>query len=133
MQFTTAQVPGHEHIVIIRLNGDLDAESAEDFDHKAALVVEGGASDVLLDLSELVFMSSAGIQAMNTLYYNLHPVGSQEEKKAISKGIRAGTYEAPHLKLLNPNERVQHVLRMAGLDMYIGAYQDEDIAVLAFG
>ena len=132
MDILAEYIPGKDNLVILRLKGELDSNSVAEFDNELSVIMEDEPSHILIDLSDLEFMSSAGVRALNTLYYQLHPTGSAEEKKAISQGIRAGTYEAPHLKLLDPTERVIHVLRMSGLDMYLGVYNDEGEAIAAF-
>ena len=132
MDILAEYIPGKDNFVILRVKGELDSNSVTELDKELETIMSEGATDLLLDMSELEFMSSAGIRSLNTLYYQLHPTGSAEEKKAVSLGIRAGTYEAPHLKLFGPTERVIHVLRMSGLDMYLGVYDDESKAIAAF-
>jgi hypothetical protein len=50
----------------------------------------------------------------------------------IHQEIRKGTYEAPHLKLLNPKKRIFDSIQMVGLDMYLGIYTDEFEAISSF-
>ena len=85
-----------------------------------------------MDLAGVPFLSSAGIRALHGLYTLLHPVGSEQGQAEVYQGISAGNYAAPHLKLLRPNRKVDEVIKMAGLDMYLKSYQDESEAVKAF-
>jgi len=73
----------------------------------------------LLDLTDLQFISSAGLRSLHTLFYDLHPEGSEEFQRILNEGVREGTYKAPHLKLLNPGSRVREFLEMSGVEMYM--------------
>ena len=131
MEIIVSQAKGRVPVTIMRLKGDLDYLSADDFDAKARKAVENGAKDILVDLSGVAFMSSVGIRSLHQLYDLVH-AGESEEKKAVYKGILSGTYKAPHLKLLNPNQRVFESIKLIGLDMYIDIFKDEPEAIAAF-
>jgi anti-anti-sigma factor len=132
MEITASTVQGKVPVSEIFLKGDLDASSAEAFNDATAKLVEGGAKNILIDMSGVPFMSSAGIRSLHALYISLHPTGSEGEKDAVYKGISAGTYSAPHLKLLNPNKKVTEAIKLSGLDMYLKIYHNEQEAVEAF-
>jgi anti-anti-sigma factor len=132
MEITTSIVQSRVPVTVMRLEGDLDANSAESFNAAVAAVIEGGARDVLIDLSAVPFLSSAGIRSLHALYTQLHPGGSEQEKDAVYKGISAGTYSAPHLKLLKPTHKVEEVIKLSGLDMYLKMYTNESEALAAF-
>lgn len=106
--------------------------SVDQFESAASEAIKNGASNLLIDLTDVQFMSSAGIRSINSLYYRLHPKVSDESEKLIHQEIRKGTYEAPHLKLLNPQKRILDSIKMVGLDMYLGIYSDEFEAIAAF-
>jgi anti-anti-sigma factor len=132
MEITTSIVQGKVPVSVIALKGDLDASSAAAFDAAAAKTVADGAKDILIDMSGVPFMSSAGIRSLHALYILLHPSGSEKEKDSVYKGISAGTYSAPHLKLLNPNKKVTEAIKLSGLDMYLKIYTHEKEAIEAF-
>ena len=121
-----------DNVTVLRLKGDLDASTSDAFLAKANQAIRNGAQNILVDLSNVSFLSSAGIRALHSLYTQLHPSGTTAEKEAVYKGINAGTYEAPHLKLLKPNRKVEDVIKLAGLDMYLKSYTDEEDALAAF-
>ena len=131
MEIVVSQAQGRVPVTIMRLKGDLDYISTDDFDAQARKVVENGAKDILIDLSGVGFMSSVGIRSLHTLYDLVH-ASETEEKKAVYKGVLSGTYKAPHLKLLKPTRRVHDTLSTVGLDMYIDIFGDEQQALAAF-
>lgn len=132
MEITISQAQGKVPVTVIRLKGNLDANSAGEVNEGAQKAIQGGAKDILLDLSKVDFMSSAGIRSITMLYEELNPAISEAEKAEISRGIRAGTYRALHLKLLNPSKRVVSVLQMAGLDMFLETFSNERKAISSF-
>jgi anti-anti-sigma factor len=132
MNISISTLQGRVPITVLRPQGNLDASTSDEFSSAAAKVVADGAKDILIDLSEVPFVSSAGIRALHTLYNSLHPAGTGQDKEDVYKGISAGTYAAPHLKLLYPNKKVSEALKLAGLDMYLKMYDSELEAVAAF-
>ncbi len=131
MEIIVSQAQGRVPVTIMRLKGDLDYISADDFDAQARKAVENGAKDILIDLSGVAFMSSVGFRSIDNLYDLVHRDES-EKKKDVFQGIASGTYKAPHLKLLCPNNRVHESIKMIGLDMYIDIFEDEQKAIAAF-
>jgi len=118
-QVTISQAQGRVPVSILQLAGKFDTNAADEFDRQAREVVEAGAKDVLVDMSQVEYMSSAGLRCIHNLFYQLHPQGSEEYNRIVNEGIPQGTYKAPHMKLLNPNKRVKESLRMVGIDMYM--------------
>ena len=116
----------------MRLSGDFDTNSYKAFDDTAQDEIDNGSLNFLVDFTDVPFMSSAGIRSLNALYKQLHTGLSEDEKAAARKGIREGDYAAPHLKLLNPSDKVCDVLKMTGLEMYLGIYEDEAQALASF-
>ena len=119
-------------VTMLRLEGDFDLVGADEFDKQVASLFQEDVEDIIIDFSKVSFMSSAGIRSINEIYYQLHPYDQEEFKEKISPGIRKGTYKAPHLKLLKPNDKVANTLKMVGLDMYLEVYDDEIEALKSF-
>jgi anti-anti-sigma regulatory factor len=114
------------------LSGDFDANTAPQFEQVAGEEIGNGAKDFIIDLDNVGFMSSSGIRSLNKLYKILHESDSEQTRKAVSKGVRDGTYQSQHLKLLNPSKDVHDVLKMVGLDMVLGIFDNEQEAIGAF-
>jgi anti-anti-sigma factor len=127
IQAKTAQ--GRVPITILQLEGDLDSSSFQFFEERAKTVIAQGARDLLIDLTQVTFMGSAGMRALNSLVNQLH---TKAELDLIHKGIRDGSAHAPHLKLVGVTPRVHEVLTMTGLDMFIAIYKDTESAIASF-
>ena len=96
---------------------------------RARDLVEQGAQHLVIDLSQVRYLSSAGVRALHAIYLLLRPEGDQA---AVLQGVRDGTYTAPNVKLLKPNNDVRRVLTTTGIDMYLEIYSDLASAVGAF-
>jgi anti-sigma B factor antagonist/stage II sporulation protein AA (anti-sigma F factor antagonist) len=123
---------GSVPVIIIRLEGEFDAASSDQVKHKAHEVIDEGAEYVLLDLSGVPFISSAGIRLIYSLQNQLHPKKPGDEGKAVARSLREGTYISPRLKILNPSNQAMNVFRMIGIDSYIEIYEDEEEAISSF-
>jgi hypothetical protein len=109
------------------LKGDFDSAGADVFDVRTRELVDADARDVLIEMSQVDFMSSAGLRSIHNLFYKLHPEGSEEHKRILKEGVRKGTYKAPHLKLLNPQKRVLESLKAVGVDMYMSILSGDEL------
>ena len=115
LQILTSKENG---VDILHLNGPIDANTQSDLEVKADEVIANGARNILLDLSEVTYMGSAGLRALHVIAGKFGGAG-QAEKFA-------------HVKLLSPSEEVRRVLKTLGFDTYIGTYDNLDQAVKSF-
>ncbi len=88
-----------------------------------------GTHHLVIDLSHVPYMTSAGIRLLNGLFKVFRAGDPAESDAALSKGFREGNFTSMHLKLVNPNESVREVLKTSGLDMVISAYPTVEDAV----
>ena len=129
IQTTTAQ--GRVPVTVLHLKGTLSADSTEVFETSAQQAIDAGTLNMLLDFSELKFISSAGLRVLHQVYLLLRNK-VQESDSVVLKGVADGSYKAEHLKILNPNKDVLKVLQMTGYDMYMAVFTDFNKAVSAF-
>ncbi len=129
MEITVSQEQGHKPVTVLKVSGDLNAATYEQFQSAAKNAIDGGARNVVVDLGSVAYMSSAGMRALNQVFNWLTATGEGEE---IKKGIVSGKIKSPHLKLLNPTPRVLQALKTAGFDMFLEIYHDLKQAVDSF-
>ncbi len=132
MEISVTNNNGRADVAIIRLRGNFDSESYKKFDSAAEAAHRDGARYFVINLSEVPYMSSAGIRSLIGLYKTLSKDMSEQDKQAVRTGIREGGYAYPNQKLVNPTDRVQEVLNTTGLLMYLGIYKNEQEALAAF-
>lgn len=73
--------------VVLAVKGRLDALNAPDFEEEARKLLEQGAVMVLLDLSALEFVSSAGLRAILSLAKGLKSVSGGICFVAVQKDV----------------------------------------------
>lgn len=121
-------------VTVMHVDGNIDAATYQDFQARADELIEGGAHFILVDLTHVPFVSSAGIRALQHIYdrlRNLYP-DSDLSEEAVKQGIRAGTYKSPFLKLLNPSKETAKTFEITGFDMFIEVFNDKDNAIASF-
>jgi anti-anti-sigma regulatory factor len=132
MDISISQQQGNVPVTVFHIRGDINANTYEDLLKQAEQSVQSGARDLVLDMSEVPYMSSAGIRALNAIFRMMRGDSPAESDEAMSKGLRDGSFKSPHLKLVNPNRNVQEVLKMAGFDMFLEIHRNLKDAVASY-
>lgn len=70
-------VPQTVGAVTIKLTGSLDTATAPELEKQLAPVIAGGAKDIVFDLAQLKFISSAGLRVFSTTRKALKERGGQ--------------------------------------------------------
>ena len=130
MEIAVSQAQGSVPVTVLRLTGDLNAATFQQFQNEAKKSIDAGAHNLLVDLGGVHYMSSAGMRALNQIFDWLG--GSPEENAAIKKAVATGKVKSPHLKLLNPAPHVLEALKTAGFDMFLEIHHDLKQAVASF-
>jgi anti-anti-sigma factor len=130
MELTVSQEAGRVPVTVVHVKGNIDSTSYKEFQTRAEQLVDDGAADLLIDLHDVPYVSSAGLRALNQIYNRLRQ--ETEDTAAVSKGVTAGTYKSPHLKLLAPSKRVLETLKMSGFDMFLEVHSQLREAVASF-
>ena len=123
-----ARVP----ITVLHVSGNLDSSTYEAFRSKADELIQKGARHMLVDLSDAPYVSSAGLRALNSIFVRLRELTPDVSEEEMRKGIHAGWYKSPHLKLLNPSRATLVALESSGFSMFLETYTDLKTALAAF-
>lgn len=129
MEVTTWRENGAVPVTVLQVKGDLTA--SEPLVSRARAAFEGGARNMAIDLSQVHFISSAGLQAIHIIYMMLRSADPEEEQSAVS-GIVSGDYKSAHLKLVNPTPNGHKALSTAGYDIFLDIYDNISTAVGSF-
>lgn len=116
---TKEQPPGKPNVVVFHLGGWLDAQSEQELVDAVKLAKNGGAEYVLLEMSKLDVVTSAGIRAMQRSYQLLTP---KEQARKVQ-----------HLKLSSAPAQIYQVLSMTGFLVNVPMYENAQDAVESFG
>lgn len=130
MEITTSQRQGRVPVTIFHITGALT--SNEELEQRAKEAFAAGTRDLLLDIANVPYIATAGLRALHTIYTMLRTSSPEESDEAVKKGIRAGTFVSPHLKLLNPSPHAKEALHVAGYDMFLEIHTDLERALASF-
>jgi anti-anti-sigma factor len=134
MEIKVSTEKGRVPITVMHVDGALDSSTYQTFESSAEELIKGGARHILVDLVHAPFVSSAGLRALNKLFNQLRAINTDTNlsEEEMRKGISAGTYKSPHLKLVNLSKEVRTAFEMSGFDMFIETYTDFDTAIASF-
>lgn len=125
---------GRVPVTVLHVDGNIDSSTYREFESKVEEAIKNGARHILVDLSHSPFVSSAGLRALHSAFNKLRSLdpdaGASEEE--LKKGISAGTYKSPHLKLLNLSPETRTAFETSGFDMFIETFTDMKSAVASF-
>src|SRR5438105_4853736 len=140
MRVATTQVQGRVPVTILEVDGELDATTYQQLIAQARDECDKGARDILLDLSGVPFLSSAGLMAVHSIAAMLRrdePADGEAGRAAPDavstdgggegEGGSAGDADRgfqPHFKLLNPQPKVAQTLEVVGFSLFLEIYTD---------
>jgi anti-anti-sigma factor len=136
MNISVSQVQGNGLISVIKLDGQLDGQNYQELIAKAQELYKAGTRDFLLDLSDLTYISSAGLVAFHSVA--LLARGEQmpdtdsgwSAYRSMGRSSQAGVQK--HVKLLNPRSEVMSILDMVGFGQLFEIFTNVDEAVKSF-
>jgi anti-anti-sigma factor len=134
MEIKVSTESGRVPVTVLHVDGNIDSSTYEQFQSTAKKLIEEGARYLLIDLSHAPFVSSAGLRALHALFNELRSRNPQADlnDEQMKKGISAGTYKSPHLKLLNLSPETKTAFETSGFDMYIDTFTDRNTAIASF-
>ena len=128
LTITTSQIQGKSTVTIMHLNGHLHGSTEHQLLDHARQLYEDGARYILLDLSALDVLSSAGLRAIQNIFRLLTPPGDED----VIRQHREEPYKSPYLKLICPNPQIYYVLNITGFMQSLLIYNNMDDAVKSF-
>jgi anti-sigma B factor antagonist len=110
MEISTEDV---KNVAVLSVSGRVDSATAPDLENGLKKLVEGEKTQIVLDLKNVEYMSSAGLRAM---------VSTLKAVKRVNGDLR----------LASPSPRVEEVLRLAGLTSIFSIHPTREEAVASF-
>jgi len=141
MKITITKTEKPAPVTILHLDGVLDGSNYESLVVEAQKVHAAGGCDLILDLSKLTFISSAGLGALHQVALLFQ--GKNRSRKNESWGsYRWDAYRSvdsdhshrlqEHVKLFSPTRQVREVLDMIGFSSLFEIYTDLQQATASF-
>ena len=111
MEITTKEF---KHCTLLNVEGRVDSATAPQFDQKLEKIIAGGVFKIVIDMSKLEFMSSAGFRAL---------LAAQRQCKRYNRG---------EVLLASVPQRIKEALELAGFTELFRLYPEPLEAVGSF-
>ena len=119
LKISTEEMQGDIPVTVFRLRGWLDAQSEEQLLEAARTTYDNNARYLLIDMTDLDTLTSAGMRALQKVYQIFTPKEDQ--------------FKVAHLKLCNAPPQIYNVLGITGFLQNIPMYESQDAALQSFG
>jgi hypothetical protein len=117
-------------VTILQLAGVLNAQSENTLMEAAHAAHAAHAHFLLLDLTGVTMVTSAGLRAFHNIYrlYTTHAEPEQWETDHPGE-----VYKSPHLKMAGAAPQVHYVLSLSGFLQHLPIYPSAQEAIDSFG
>ena len=119
LRISSEEMQADVPVTVFHLRGWLDAQSEEQLLEAARTSYDNGARYLLIDMSELDTLTSAGMRALQKVYQIFTP--------------KEDHFRIAHLKLCNAPPQIYNVLGITGFLQNIPMYESRDTALESFG
>ena len=119
LRISSEEMQADVPVTVFHLRGWLDAQSEEQLLEAARSAYDGGARYLLIDMTDLDTLTSAGMRALQKVYQIFTPTDSP--------------VKAAHLKLCSAPPQIYNVLGITGFLQNIPMYESIDTALQSFG
>ena len=136
MFITVTEVQGTVPVTVLQIQGEIDASNYQRVTARAKQAYDAGTRNLILDLSEVPFIASSALVALHSVALLMRgeappdPDAGWGALRSIDREREAGLQQ--HVKLLNPQPKVERVLKMAGFDRFFEIYTDQEKAIASF-
>ena len=106
-------VESFKRVDLVTVAGRVDSSNASELDTALQSLLDNNRNNIVLDLSQVTYMSSAGL-------------------RAVVSALRESKKNGGDLRLSSPSERVLEVLELSGLNTLFEKFDDLTHAVGSF-
>ena len=118
-------------IAIMQVKGDLNGSNFMQLTDKAQELFMNPARYLLIDLSEVDSVTSAGLSALHKIAL-LYSGVEQQVRQDFNPNLTHSSNARKYVKLLNPHPDVEKTLEIAGFKLFFKIYRDLDSALASF-
>jgi anti-anti-sigma factor len=133
MEITVTQEKGKVPVSVVHIKGELDTSSYHELVNTAQALYSAGARSLLLDLTDLKFISSAGIASLHIVTKMFR--GEKADPEDVWDTFKEFDRERrlqKHVKLFNPSPEVDYILDILGFKQFFEIYTDLEEAIDSF-
>ena len=117
LEIGVSREEGEKAVAVMRLTGSLDASTQGALEGKAQEAISSGAEYLILDMSGVEYLASAGMRAIHAITNLLSPDDP--------------SMRSARLKVLNPSPAAAKVFKTLGFDSFIDIHNNIDEAIAA--
>jgi anti-anti-sigma factor len=128
LSITTSKIEGETPVTVLHLSGHLHGDTESQFMKHVRQLHQEGALHLLLDLSDVEVLTSAGLRSIHNSFLLFTP----RSDVAVINEHQDEPYKSPFFKLVCPNPNIYYVLNIAGFLQNIPIYNDVEEAVHSF-
>ncbi len=118
-RISSEQMQARVPVTVFHVRGWLDAQSEEQLLEAARTAYDSGARYLLIDMSELNTLTSAGMRALQKVYQIFTP--------------KEDHFKVAHVKLCTAPPQIYNVLGITGFLHNVPMYESMDTALQSFG
>lgn len=135
MNLSNLQAQGRVPVTVLAIEGKLDGSNYRDLIAAAQKLYQSGTRSLLLDLTNMSYMSSSGIAAFHSIAVLMHSGAAPDQEDGWSALRDVGEESSgfrKEVKLFNPQERVDQTLEITGMKRFLEIFTDYQAAVDSF-
>ena len=134
MEITLSFHQANEPVAVMNIKGNVDASNYIQIVNKAQEIYNNPVRNLILDLSEVPFISSAGLVAIHkiALIYSGGKQEVEQEGKETRPDFTHNANARKRVKLLNPQPDVDKTLETTGLKLFFKVFDNLDTALKSF-
>ena len=132
MDIIISQMQGRVPVTVLRINERVNLGNATALEETARIAFQNGMRDLVIDLTDVPSITSAGLRAIQVINKLLSPDPAEVSDAAARTPPAGESLKSRHLKLVNPSPYVLRVLQTAGFDTFLDIYDSVQDAVASF-
>lgn len=128
LTITASDIQGDIAVKVLHLKGHLHGATESHLQDHARQAHEDGCRHLLLDLSDLDVLSSAGLRVIQNVFKLFTPPSDLE----LIRRPGGEPYKSPYFKLVCPNQQIYYILNITGFMQNLLVYNNLDEALKSF-
>jgi anti-anti-sigma regulatory factor len=128
LTITASQAQGQAPVTVLHLTGHLHGNTESQLLSSVREAHESGMRHLLLDLSGVDVLTSAGLRAIHNIFNLLTP----PEDLEVIRQHREEPYKSPYFKVVCPNPKIYYILNITGFLQNLLIYSNMEDAVNSF-
>jgi len=132
MEISSSKENARVEVDVMRVSGTIDSSNYHEFQKSADKLLHEGAKYILMDFSNLQYISSAGLRVIHNVFNKLRSQHRDVNDSELQKKMASGEYKSPFIKVCGLSQTIQDAFELSGFETYIEVHNDANRALAAF-